>query len=119
MYKFASDVSKLVHDIGSLDTIAEKTASENASRESQAACCQAADALYGVMQKKAAEECNGDMCGLVTKMAQLLGKPTLTTEQYVKLAAAVEVDKVLCGPKTAEVRAFGREFFATLLREVL
>ena len=119
MYKFASDVSKLIHDIGSLDTIAEKTASENASNESQLTCCQASDALYAVMQKKAAEECDGDVCLLVTKMAQLLGKPSLTTEQYVKLAAAIEVDSILVGPKTAEVRAFGREFFASLLREVL
>jgi len=119
MYKFAAEVSHLVHAIGGLDTLAEKTASENASREAQQTCCLAADNLYAVIQKKASEECEGDLCRLVSKMAQALEKPPLTTEQYVKLAAAVEVDKVLCGTKTAEIRAFGREFFVSLLREVL
>ncbi|RKY27899.1 MAG: hypothetical protein DRP83_01595 [Planctomycetota bacterium] len=123
MRKFAQDVSRLAHDIGKMDVLAVKVASENGSAEAQRTCAQVADGLYDVMLEKAASDCEGDVCVLVEKMAEALEMPAITLEFKAKLAAAAAVDAALSGKpltkKTASAKLFGREFIAELLREVI
>lgn len=124
MRKFAEEISNLVHALGKMDVLAVKVASETACMEAQQTCAQAAYGIYDVMQKRAQEECDGDMCTLVEKMAYALGKPGVVTPVFkAKLASAIAVDTALskqpAPPKTAALRAYGREYVTELLREVL
>ena len=123
MRKFAEEVSRLAHDIGRMDVIAVKVASENASLEAQTTCAKAASGLYDVIQEKAAAECDGDVCTLIEKMASSLELPAMTPGFKAKLAAAVAVDTTLSAqPSTTKIagaQMYGREFIAELLREVL
>lgn len=123
MRKFAQKVSHLVHDIGRMDVLAVKVASENGSLEAQQTCAQAASGLYDVMQKEAEDKCGGDFCVLVEKMAQALELPPVSPELKAKIAAAVVVDNTLGQApqtvKTARARLYGREFIAELLREAI
>jgi len=121
--KFAKDVSCAVHELGQLETIAVKTASENASAEAQRTISMAASGIYDVIQQKAAEECAGDFCQCVDKVATTLQKPKMSVDAKTKLAAAVAVDTVLTEQpqteKIARARAYGREFIAEFLREII
>lgn len=123
MRKFAEEVSRLVHSVGKMDAIAVKVASEVASVQAQGACAQVADGLYDVMLEKAAEECDGDVCKLVVKMAQALALPEVSADMRAKIAAADAVDTMLRSvtpsEKVANMRRYGREFISELLREVL
>jgi hypothetical protein len=123
MRKFAEEVSRIAHDIGKMDTFAEKVASDMASFEAQSTSAKAASALYDVIAEKAASETSGDVAQLVEKMAGALkNTPVLAPEFKAKVACVVAIDHTLGKQrteKTAKAQAYGREFFSSLLREVL
>lgn len=121
--KFAEDVSRVVHDLGQLEVVSVKVASETASAEAQQTTAKAASGVYDVIQQKAAEECRGDFCQCVDKLATVLNKPPMAQETRAKLAAAVAVDKILSSEKQTEkiasARSYGRELVTEFLRDIL
>ena len=135
MLNFAMEVSRAAHDIGKMDDVAIKVASASDSVRAQNTVAQAADMLYSVISKRASEDLveQPEVYGIpncVNKMACYLGKPELGIGQITKLAAVVAADKAIGEviaqesnaaeqQKLAEMRAYGREYFVSLLREVL
>ena len=135
MLNFAMEVSRAAHDIGKMDDVAIKVASASDSVRAQNTVAQAAYMLYSVIEKRASEDnaehpCTVSVPHCVEKMAYCLNKPPLTPGQLAKLAAVVAVDGAVSvvqaqetnpteQQKLAEMRAYGREYFVSLLREVL
>ena len=131
---FAHEVSQVLHSMGSLEEFAVKTADEKDTALIGAHNAGAAIALYGVMAKDAGFAPDGSnpyrMCKMVTKFAQELGKPSPDSITQLKIAAAVAVDDTFSDvlamdirdsekAKIAELRAYGREYLAELLRGVI
>lgn len=134
MYSFSIEVSKTAHAINMLENVAVKTASAEDSFSAQLTTAIASDRLYDVIVKQATDYSPKRFNCLpvtqcVVKMAAYLGKPAPSDELCVKLAAAVAVDDALSqtlstvtgteAEKVAAVRAYGREYFMELLREVI
>jgi|GEM_PF-2295633 len=135
MLKFATEISRLVHDIGKMETIAVKVASAENSYDAQAATAVASSGLYDVIIKRATDESAETpnykpVVACVKKMAQYLGKPPVDAQQCLKIAAAVAADDALSEilPKTADegeqrklaaMQMYGREYFVELLRGVI
>lgn len=130
----AQEVSSVLHSMRTLDEYAVKTAEVADVSRIEAANAGSASALYGVMSKEASFAPDGSnpfrMCRLVTKLAQDLGKPVPDALMQLKVAAAVAVDdafeQVLGSDvadtekaKVAELRLYGREYLAELLRGVI
>jgi hypothetical protein len=134
MSLFAHEVSRVLHNMASLEEFAVKTAEAQDTALVGLANFTAASSLYGVMAKEAAFSDDGSnpyrMCRMVTKLAQELGKPAPDAVTQLKVAAAVAVDDtfntVLASDiqdsekaKVAELQAYGREYVAELLRGVI
>lgn len=130
----AHEVSRVVHNLGTLDVYAEKTAEDNDVVALGTCTAQAANALYGVMAKEAEFLPDGSnpfrMCRAITKLARDLGKDPPDAVTQLKIAAAVAVDdtfnQVLQSDiidsekaKVAELQAYGREYLAEILRGVI
>lgn len=133
MRLFATKVAEILRDLGQLETLAVKVASDKSSQEAQVTQCKASSHLYTVMMKEASqlpeEHPWQQVVSLTEKMAACLDKPELTNEYRAKLAAAVTVDDVLSKQletiegeehtKIATLILYGREYIAELLREAL
>lgn len=135
MLNFAMEVSRAAHDIGKMDNIAIKVAAAEDSREMQVTVSRASDMLYSVIDKRASEDPveQPNTYGIpncIAKMASYLGKPELGIGQIMKLAAVVAADNAINNvlaqetnpveqQKLASMRFYGREYFVSLLREVL
>lgn len=136
MLHFASEVSSLVHQLGTLDDIAVKVASPDQSYLAQYSVKQGSSLLYDVIVKEALhrsgpqETNHAPVVDFVKKMAHVLGKKVPDDVLQTKLAATVVIDDALTnlirqesdGTKQAELREtqeFGREFFAELLRKII
>lgn len=130
----AHEVSRVVHNLGTLDTYAEKTAEEQDVVAIGSATSQAANALYGVMAKEAEFMPDGSnpfrMCRTITKLARELGKEVPGALTQLKIASVVAVDdtfNTVLGSaisdsekaKVAELQAYGREYLAEILRGVI
>lgn len=130
----AHEVSRIVHNLGTLDVYAEKTAEEQDTLALGECTAQAANALYGVMAKEAEFISDGSnpfrMCRVVTKLARELGRDLPDVLTQLKIASAVAVDdtfnQVLESElpdsekaKVAELQMYGREYLAEILRGVI
>lgn len=130
----AHEVSRVVHNLGTLDVYAEKTAEDRDVVDIGVCAAQSAHVLYGVMAKEAEFMPDGSnpfrMCRTVVKLARDLGKDPPDALAQLKIATAVAVDdtfnQVLQSDiidsekaKVAELQAYGREYLAELLRGVI
>ncbi len=135
MRSFAAEVSRVVHDLGSLEIMAIKTASLDDCALTQEAIALSSEGVYGVIVKRACDEARVSganhfgVVGYIVKMAQALGRPAPSNHLRAKLAAVVLADSALVEAqrtstasektKYASARKFGQEYFVELLREVL
>ena len=130
----AHEISRILHNIGTLEEFAVKTAEVRDTALIGMTNADASSSLYAVMTKEAEFVSDGSnpyrMCRMVTKLAQELDKPVPDVFTQLKIAAAVAVDdtfdKVLSfdidvseKAKVAELQAYGREYIVELLRGVL
>jgi hypothetical protein len=130
----AHEVSRLVHNMGSLEEFAVKTAEMKDVSLIGVSNASAASSLYAVMSKEAEFIPDGSnpfrMCRIVSKLAQELEKPLPGAITQLKIAAAVAVDDTLdrvlssgireeSKAKIAELQAYGREYVVELLRGVI
>ena len=130
----AHEISRILHNIGTLEEFAVKTAEAKDTAVIGVTNADASSSLYAVMAKEAEFTPDGSntfrMCRLVTKLAQELDKPVPDVFTQLKLAAAIAVDdsfdRVLSfdidnseKAKVAELQAYGREYVVELLRGVL
>lgn len=132
MLNFAINIRQIIQDLGDIDDIATKVASDQTSCEAQQLLKQGANALYAQLVREA---CYNDLSStpthtkvvtLVNKVAEALGYPELNSQDNLELAAMTVADDALSNvlesapnEKLAEARAFGREYFVTLLQRIL
>ena len=136
MLNIATEISQLVHNIKSMDTIGVKIASVEGSVLAQHTTAEASTALYNVITKCArvsAHPAGSHHLQVVTfiqKIAEVLCRPSISAEMQLKLAAAVAADDALTAViqveknpvehlKFAEAQLFGREFIIELLQGVI
>ena len=133
MHHFAVQVAQLTHSLCAGAEVAEKIASAEGSAATQSVVSQGSDSLYSVITKKAEEIGNPvahhrQVVDCVIKMAQALDKPVPTPQIQHKLAAIVAADDALAltaetaganSTKLAQMQRFGREFFVSILRDIV
>lgn len=136
MIEVALELSRAVHDLKGLDFLSIKVAAEQEAMLSQTVVQKASDEIYGVICKEASARVRGDapLCekvlSFLEKSASLLKREDISPEMGVKLAAAVVVDETYQSlidgtddtrlqQKYATQKAYGREFFLELVREVI
>lgn len=133
MHHFAVQVAQLTHSLCAGAEVAEKIASAEGSAATQSVVSQGSDGLYSVIIKKA-QDLGGVLprhrlvVNCVVKIAQALGKPVPKPQLQHKLAAVVAVDDALNlvargenvdREKLAQMQRFGREFFVSILRDIV
>lgn len=133
MHHFAVQVAQLTHSLCAGAEVAEKIASAEGSAATQSVVSQGSDGLYSVIIKKA-QDLGGAfprhrlVVNCVVKIAQALGKPVPKPQLQHKLAAVVAADDALNlvaqgenvdHEKLAQMRRFGREFFVSILRDIV
>ena len=131
----AHDLSRAVHDLKGLDFVSTQMVGEKDTHLSQGVVKVASEGLYGVICKEASAYVRGEnplgikVVGFLKSAAKVLKKDPMPDSMDVKLAAAVTLDETLSSQmktaegkdaeKLAEQRAYGREFFLELVREVI
>ena len=122
--KLANEVKDLVDKLDTISRVSEKYASEAVGTEGTTSTAVLANGLYTLLEKEASAREQG-VPELVVNLAHARGNE-ISHEVVTKLSAASIVDEFL--EKKAEeedtdhlraVQSYGREFYASVLKEVL
>ena len=137
MTHLAQDFSVAVHGISELSNATVKVADTDTLTDIQESIAVSSSVLYDVMTKEASTTIEGPaalhskVTAYVSKLAAALDKPAVPAEMLHKIAAVVVADTAIeetreevkeaeeASEKMASVQSYGREFFVTLLNEVI
>jgi len=123
--KLAQEVKSVVSQLDTLGRVGEKYAADSAGEDGQKAAAVIAYGLYDTLCKEAAVR-EVSVPELSAQLAQAVGQE-VTPETAMKLAAAAVVDEFLMSKEASadnaehlqKMRIYGREFYASMLNEVL